>query len=163
MWLNAVLFQLGWFVCVLERGVLAVAAAALIVGIHLYRQRNQRWEWTAIAVISLIGIAQDTALIQLGVLQFDGSALPPAWMFAMWVLFATTLNHSLSWLQQRWWLAVLLGAISGPLSYLAGERLGALSVNRDLLPILSVTWAVSMPLLMQIVQRMKEPMPSCNA
>ena len=61
MWLNAVLFQLGWFVCVLERGVLAVAAAALIVGIHLYRQRNQRWEWTAIAIISLIGIAQDQA------------------------------------------------------------------------------------------------------
>lgn len=162
MWLNAALFQFGWFVCVLERSVLAVTTAALIVGIHLYRQRHQRWEWSAIAIISLIGIAQDTALIQLGVLQFDGGALPPVWLFAMWVLFATTLNHSLSWLQQRWWLAALLGAIGGPLSYLAGERLGALNVNRDLLPILSITWAMSMPLLMQIVQRMKEPMPICN-
>lgn len=163
MWLNALLFQVGWFVCVLERGLLALAATALILGMHLFRHREQPREWLCIAVIAFIGVLQDFLLIQLNVLQFDGQPVPPLWLVAIWLLFASTLNHSLKWLQQRWWLAALLGAISGPLSYLAGERLGALTLNKELLPVLGIAWGMCLPMLFAVLELLKEPKPSCNA
>ncbi len=52
-------------------------------------------------------------------------------------------------------LAAIFGAIGGPLSYMAGERLGAIALGdprwRSLL-VLSISWAVAMPLLMALSQ-----------
>jgi hypothetical protein len=73
----------------------------------------------------------------------------------MWAMFATTLNLSRRWMQRRLLLASLLGAIFGPLAYLAGEELGAVNFESRFLAIsaLAVIWAVSMPLLMSVATR----------
>lgn len=163
MWVNAVLFQIGWFTCVLERSWIAVGVTALILLVHGLYVRAPRWEWLAVGLITCAGITQDVVLIQLDVLRFDTHPWPPLWMLCMWLLFATTLNHSMRWLADRWWLASLLGAIAGPLSYLAGERLGAVSVNHDRLPILALAWAIALPLYYVLLNLLKEPLPSCRA
>jgi hypothetical protein len=48
----------------------------------------------------------------------------------MWIAFATTLNVSMRWLRGRPELALLFGAVGGPLAFYAGERLGAVTVHR---------------------------------
>ena len=58
----------------------------------------------------------------------------------------------------RWWLAIAMiaGALLGPLSYLAGARLGALSLGDPMyVSLLAVAgvWAVAMPLLLWIWRR----------
>lgn len=163
MWLNAVLFQIGWFTCVLERSWLAVGVTVGILCVHVLYVRAPRREWLAVGLIAGAGITQDIVLIQLGVLRFDTHPWPPLWMLCMWLLFATTLNHSLRWLAERGWLASLLGAVAGPLSYLAGERLGAVSVNHDRLPILALAWAITLPLYYVLLNLLKEPPSSCRA
>jgi len=66
------------------------------------------------------------------------------------LLVASTLNSSLSWLKDKPVLGVVLGAVSGPLSYEAGIRLGAANWGSGSqilgLGLISVVWAVAMPL-----------------
>lgn len=163
MWINALLFQVGWFVCVMERGILALLATLIILLVHGFRYRHLQGEWPVIAVVTVSGLLQDIVLMQLGVLQFSSHPWPPVWLVCVWLLFATTLNHSLRWLQNRWALALVLGAITGPLSYLAGERLGAVVINHDALLLLSAAWGLCLPYLFMLNQLLREPMPSCRA
>ncbi len=73
-------------------------------------------------------------LAVLGFIGYAPGPLPapfaPLWVLALWVLLGTTLDVSLRWLRGRWWLAALLGAVTGPLAYLGGARLGALQLLR---------------------------------
>ena len=163
MWRNVLLFQSGWCLCVMERGPLALAATPLLLLLHAYWTRGERFEWRVIAAVTLIGVIQDFTLIQLGVLQVSTQPWPPLWLVAIWLLFATTLNQSLRWLQHRYLLAAILGAIAGPLSYLAGERLGALQIDHDLLPVLSFTWGVTLPCFMVLNSLLRERNPTWHA
>ena len=73
----------------------------------------------------------------------------------MWAVFSTTLNSSLKWLKGRLGLALGLGAVFGPLAYLAGEELGAIRLEAPMLAIivLAAIWAVSLPLLVILASR----------
>jgi hypothetical protein len=55
----------------------------------------------------------------------------------------------MSWLKGRFVLAAVLGAIAGPLSYLAGVKLGAAQWGDETqaLVLLGIIWAIAMPLL----------------
>jgi hypothetical protein len=82
--------------------------------------------------------------------------LAPYWIVAMWGLFATTLNLSMSWLRGRQWLAALLGAVGGPLAYLAGARLGGLQMPDPVLALAvqALGWAVLLPVLNRLAERL---------
>ena len=107
----------------------------------------------------LIGMALDSLVLAGGLLRYTSgqysAALPPHWMSAMWVLLATTLNVSMGWLRGRYWLAAVLGAVAGPLSYAAGVRLGAASFVDAPLALggLALGWALAMPWLMALAAR----------
>jgi len=125
--LNAALFQAGWFACVIGGNAWSLAAALLLLPLHyLWFDRSPR-AWGFILVTATLGLAMDLGWQQLGLLQFNGTVAGgvPPWLVVLWLFFASTLQHSLAWLQQRLWLAALLGASSGPLSYVAGLNLGA--------------------------------------
>jgi hypothetical protein len=53
-------------------------------------------------------------------------------------------------------LAAALAAVAAPLSYLAGQRLGALSMPRPALALAAqaVGWAVILPLLLHLARRL---------
>ena len=80
--------------------------------------------------------------------------LTPLWIIILWVMFAMTLNHSLSWLKGRVLLATLFGAIGGPLAYIAGEKLGAITISgSQTLFVLSIGWAFITPLLVYLSEK----------
>jgi Protein of unknown function (DUF2878) len=159
---NFLAFQAGWFACVLgaARGWpwtgTALAAAAVIL--HLWRAARPAEELKLVAIAVVIGVAWDSLLINLDLVDFptgtvvDGFA--PQWILALWALFATTLNVSLRWLQDRLLVAVVLGAVAGPLSYWAGARLGALGLLDPVpaLVALAIGWAVMTPLLLEMAR-----------
>lgn len=163
MLLNFLGFQLGWFACVLGGAWgwpwLGVLVAAAVIGLHLRRAERPWSEAALIGLSGLIGFAADSALTGLGLLRFPSGQfhplLAPYWMVALWMVFATTLNSSLRWLQPRWGLAALLGLIGGPLAYEAGARLGGVSFDRPPLSLAAVAgvWLVATPLLLLIANR----------
>src|SRR5205085_49591 len=95
----------------------------------------------------------DTSLVQVDCVEFASttwSAFAPLWMVSLWMVFATTLNHSLRWLASRPWAAALAGGIGGPLAYFAGEKLGALSIESPLpaaFTFIGFLWAIALGLL----------------
>jgi len=78
--------------------------------------------------------------------------LSPAWMWALWVLVASTINGSLSWLKGKPILGAILGAIAGPLSYEAGMKLGAGNWGSSHkwigFALVSLVWALAIPLFL---------------
>ncbi len=163
MLLNFLAFQLGWFACVLggAHGMpwLGSLAAVAIVSWHLLRSGDWRNEGQLVLAACLIGLVWENLLTLQGLLVYPSGVLlagtAPHWIIAMWALFATTLNLSLRWLQGRWWLSAMFGAIAGPLAFYAGSRLGAVSFSDPVTALvwLAVGWGVLTPLLMRLAQR----------
>jgi hypothetical protein len=149
---NALLFQLGWFACVLSPahpGLLLVALLAL--GIHLLWLSNWATEGKLLVSVLLVGSALDSFLLHLGLFDFgQPRLLIPLWLALLWPLLASTLNHCLAWTARPWWRASLLGAIGAPLSYYAGAQLAGVGLPLGTWPtlaLLAVIWALVMPLL----------------
>ena len=156
---NAVLFQLGWFACVLGGNSpwLLLAGGALLV--HLLFISRSMAEVRLVVVVCLLGSAVDSLLLNAGVFAFkQPGLLIPFWLILLWALLAITLNHCLAWTAKPWWRAVLLGAIGGPLSYYAGQRLGAVQFPLGLwqtLLGLSVLWAGLFAVLVAVAARLR--------
>jgi hypothetical protein len=162
--LNFIAFQLGWFACVLGAangapwlGPLVVLGVVLL---HLTRVRRPTPELKLIAWAMLLGLIVDSLLLASGWLRYPSGlwlpGLAPYWIVAMWGLFATTLNVSLGWLRGRPVLATLMGAVGGPLSYLAGEKLGGIELLAPTAALLAlaVAWGIAMPLLAWLATRL---------
>lgn len=100
---------------------------------HLYLHREfLESELSVAGVAVVVGFGLDSLLFKLQLLESPHErlwALGPLWLMALWLSFATTIRHSLGWLTGRPVLQVLLGLVGGPLAYLGGESLGALTVN----------------------------------
>lgn len=162
-WINVIAFQTGWFVSILSaaNGMpwIAAIAALMVVAFHLARASQPGEEFKLVLAAALIGALWENALALAGWVGFADGVLAartaPLWMVTQWAMFATTLNLSLSWLKDRLLLAALLGAVGAPLSYTAGERLGAIQIlDRDAaLAALAVGWALLTPLLLLLARR----------
>ena len=107
---NFILFQLGWFCCVIGGASsrfywIGVLAVAVIVAIHLLRASNRQDEIMLIIATTMLGTAWDSGLTMAGLLSFSNgvvlTGLVPIWMIAMWALFATTLHVSMGWMKNR--------------------------------------------------------------
>jgi preprotein translocase subunit Sec61beta len=156
---NLIGFQSVWAACVLfaaaGRPWLGVAVLAGVIGLHLmFPVAPVKQESKLLAVAAALGLAGEWALHALAVTGYPPQVWTgepiPAWMIALWVNFAATLHSSLAWLEDRFVLATMLGAVAGPLSYWGGERLGAIALYPN--PVVWIAgvgllWAVATPFL----------------
>jgi len=149
--INFVLFQSGWSVCVVagEMSWLVLTVTALILGIHGRWIVDDHREWLVMCVFAVLGILVDSLFGALGLLEFSGNIPLPLWLACLWLIFSTTLAHSLFWLHKHLLLAAVLAAISAPLSYFVGANLTSVSLNssvwKSLLSI-AAFWACFFPL-----------------
>lgn len=158
---NVLGFQCVWWLCVLCGSVgangWAMAGVLLFVALHL--SFIESWsDSPPILTIALAGALFDQFMYRHYYITFfghnAGEGFIPIWMLGLWLAFACTLNVSLKWLQGRWWLAGLLGAIFGPLSYLAAEKLHAvvLTQGNTTLLYIGIGWALLLPWLLRMRQ-----------
>lgn len=133
MILNSLLYFLAW-AATLKLASLGMMKTALIpalagTAVHLfllfYRKQPTRWVEIFLILYALLGgIILETLAIGSLAIRYSDSSLPPLWILSLYPLFATTLNHSLKMIS-RFPLAPGLFALAAPLSYIAGEKLGA--------------------------------------
>ncbi len=160
--INVIGFQLGWFACVLSAAnnqpVAGIMIAYMIVAIHLYLAKNKTQTIILLLSVTLLGSLWDSLLSSQNVLVFNtgiiATFLAPYWIITMWTLFATTLNVSFRWLYGHYWYAMIIGAISGPLTYLAGAALGAVVIPQPLtaIIILAIGWSVILPVTIKMAE-----------
>lgn len=157
--INFVLFQISWLVCVLsgaaDTNLPAILMTVVFVLVHF---RYFAWRYADFRLIIaglLMGLVLDSFYSAAGLMAYNAQSLPPIapwWILCLWINFMLTLNHSLSWLLERRWLAALISAVGSPLSYYAGQKLGALYwLQPEMLIIVSaVTWAIAVPMLLTL-------------
>ena len=155
-WLNssiakAILFQVAWFGCILSAADGQLWLASLVIwatAIFLARGLPM-----ALIVLSVaFNVFGDGALCRLGLLLSAEGAVqtwPPFWLMGLWVAFAALVPSGFSWLKGRLWLAAILGAVFGPISYASGVKLGALQFGSwtDSILGVGVLWLVAFPTL----------------
>ncbi|MFK0573378.1 DUF2878 domain-containing protein [Endozoicomonas sp.] len=158
--INYLLFQIGWFACVLGGNPIALAATTVVLFIHLTWIGSWKKEKQLLAITFLIGCAVDSFLGNLHILQFgsqlnDYGRMLPLWLACLWLIFGTTLRHSLDWSRNHKLYGSLLGLFGGPLSYLAGAKLTDITLAQPLwqtLLTLAIIWAMIIPLLQSFSQ-----------
>lgn len=155
--LNALTFKFGWVACLAGGSVVALLVALAFFAIH-FRFVAPRREIILVLIVVAIGLVVDSIWLRIGLLvDPGGSLLPPLWLICVWAIFAATLSHCLSWFQNRLPLAALLGAVVGPLSYLAGGKLSDYSISEPLISQaikLGVGWAIVFPLVLFIAKKL---------
>ena len=161
--INLLAFKAGWLASVLGSangipliGPLVVLAAVVL---HLYRVSEPGRELSLILATGLIGFTADSLMVSAGWLRYENgvfiAGFAPYWILGMWMLFATTLNVAFRWLQDKLLLAAAIGAVSGPASYYAGSKAGAVLLVEPTAALLalSIGWALVLPALMVLAKQ----------
>jgi len=143
---NAVLFQCLWFAAVLEGwswGIfpLMIMLAHFVFVIKAWSTR------LACFGIAIAGALADSLISFVGVYGFSPDNLMlldqlPLWLLFMWLGFSMSLPLSLAWLFKSKLLLASFFVLGGPMSYFAGQKLGALHFALADLWELAMTWLV---------------------
>ncbi len=168
--INYALYQIGWFACVLggasHRPWTGFSVALILVGVHLALSVERCLEVRLVVLATAVGAVVEAIQIATGTYRFTSGtvsdALPPPWLLAMWAQLATTFRFSLRSVIMRPVPAVVFGAVGGPLAFLAGERLGAVTLLppfADGLFRLSISWAIALVVFFAVVRRVIGPQP----
>jgi len=161
---NILLFQIGWFSCIALDAYWPIMITVVILLIHfsyvcsspIYTRATLASEALLLFKVLLIGLAVELVYLWFDILmREDNVKFPPLWLLCIWVLFATTLRHSLMWLRNNTLLSIVFAAIAAPGSYYAGAQLnGMMSLGAPALfslLVISISWAMAFPLMMRFL------------
>ena len=158
--INFILYEIGWFACVIgaakQMPWLGVAVVFVVVIWHLIQADQPKRELALLLIVMVIGGTFDQLLLNHQLISYESHGwmtnIVPVWILALWAEFVTILNVSLRWMRGRWLVAVLFGAIGGPLAYMGAAKLGAVTLN--MMPAsyiaLSIGWAILTPLILRL-------------
>lgn len=130
--------------------MLTYSTLGIIMLVHIYLSHNRQRDTLFMLSVGILGTLVDSMLGWAGILGFHGNWFCPPWLTGLWMVLASTMHYSLSWLNHRLFLGFILGALFGPASYYAGARFGALQLGTDMhtsVLTLSLTWSLILPLL----------------
>ena len=165
-WANLLGYQAAWFIAVgfagrglAWPGILACLGFAALAWWASPVRRSDAW--LAAAALAC-GLLLDGVLAATGWLAYAAAqpALPaPAWILALWVAFALTLQHSLAWVMARPVVAIAFGAVGGPLAYWGAAR--AFDAVAFAMPVqagatLALGWALAMAALVAVRRQASE-------
>jgi Protein of unknown function (DUF2878) len=167
--LNAVGYQVVWFACIYSasRGNAWLGfTASVIFSIVMLAFAGRAKDDIRILSIGLcLGVCIDSIFASSGLIKYDAAwpieGIAPLWIMALWLSFSLTLNHSMAFLRNNVTLAAAFGLIGGPLAYFGADRLfNVLDFGGDTLTVvlaLAVAWAVAIPAIFWIDQRIANP------
>ena len=171
--INVTAFKLGWLSSVFggaqQLPWLGPLVVLIAISIHLLRAERPRSEFMLILSAGLMGAFFDSLLVAAGWVSYKSGQfsafIAPYWIITMWMLFATTLNVSMRWMRGRPLLASAFGFVGGPLAYIAGHKIGGIQFvdQTTAIAMLAFGWAVMMPLLMRLGERLDGVSPDAPA
>ncbi len=149
---NALIFQAGWFVCILWGNLAAIIFTVPALLFHFSKSSARLADVIAVIIAVALGIIHDSVLIHTGHIVFvESTIMPPLWIICLWALLGITLNHSMQWIYSRPLWSGVLGAVSGPLSYVAGVKLSAAEWSSPHLEIVPIMAAIPLIALMWLL------------
>jgi hypothetical protein len=160
---NFAVFEAAWFACILGvahgQPLWGTAAVVAAIAWHVAISARPLVELALAGLLCVIGLVAESLALAQGHVAYPAGQpvawLAPYWMVALWGEFAIALNVTLRWLKRKPFVALVLGALFGPLSFLGGVRLGGARFVDEpaALITLACMWAVLMPFVMWLSDR----------
>lgn len=158
--LSAILFQIGWLLCIFCPPIVALTYVIFYIVIHFIYINRQSLFWLFSLRLFFIGIAVDAFWVYSGVIQLSiMDKVIPYWLVSLWLMFALALPFGFGFIRKHNALAVGFGVFGAPLSYVTG------AISRDDVMLMSpiwqsvlcigVSWAVILLLSNVMQQKMK--------
>ena len=158
-------FQLVWWINAFgaryETSKLGILVAAAFIAFQIVIRWRSTSLYRTILAAGLIGFAAENLLVATGLVQYaapwPSQYLAPAWIVGLWLAFGTTVETMHRLLGSRPFpKAGRIGAIVGPLTYLAGASVGALALPTPSGPSLlavAAIWGLALPYLLAVHAR----------
>ncbi|MEO6103064.1 MAG: DUF2878 domain-containing protein [Pseudoxanthomonas sp.] len=174
-WINFICSQLLWLAAVggAAHGLpwLGPLALAGFAALQLSPRFRARQDALLMLLALPVGVLVDSTMAASGLLRYASPVpfawMAPVWIVALWMGFALTFNHSLATVISRPLMAVLFGALGGPLSYWIASRTWGAVQFTDSLPVvllpLGALWGAAMGLFSYATLRLaRTPLPSSS-
>ena len=156
-------FQVVWFACAWGAShhypLLPIIVSLAYLNTYMSKQVQKKQAYLFLLKMLALGFVLDSVLGFFNLITF-ASAFPepftfvqPWWLSLLWLCFAASAKVSFSWLENRQSVAILLGAVTGPLAYYSGVQLGAILQIQTLgYVLLSAGWACTMFILIRFIR-----------
>ena len=160
---NFLWFQTIWWLVVLYQSTFLVIS--LLIAWLVYSPLRKSDSKIMIAVL-LLGTVVDSLLMLLGVFGFERGAwlnggasywVVPIWLVCLWAALGGSIQHSLSAFSDKPWLAMFGGAFFAPLSYLGGQKFGAVTFGYSTfitVSILALVWGIVFPFCFLLAKKL---------
>ncbi len=154
-------FQIVWLATAIGAAqgssIPGAVAAAVFVVLQLLAGGRRRLVVSA-AAAAAIGTVLESGLALTGLVTYatpwPGPSLAPLWIMTLWLAYGTTVATTAKLLGGRSnWKVPVFGAFFGPLAYIAGAKVGALTLSDPLVwtcAVLSVAWAIVVTALVTV-------------
>ena len=155
--INIIGFYIGWWTCVLgtanDLPYLGPVVMILFLIVHYFLFVSDIREIYLVLIIGTIGTITDSLLFLSGSFIYAGAysneiLIAPMWITAMWMGFSATVNHSMSWLKDKWLIMVICGIVFGPAAFFTGEKFGAIEFHLSALLsvlVIAIVYGILMP------------------
>jgi hypothetical protein len=144
--INLVIFQAAWL-CAAFFNEQSTPLMLALFALHFLLSPTRK-EDACLLLLVPIGLLADKFQLELGVFSV-GNEFFPFWLLMMWSLFLISLNHSLSWLNNRSVLILMIiGGLGGTSSYWGGIQAGVIEPLRSTEQVifsLMMVWAFLLP------------------
>lgn len=112
--------------------------------------------WIRAFLLGCLGIGFDQVMSVLGLVQFFGpefSVLIPLWLIGLWLTYVAYLPTMAQLFAKQRKIAVLLGAIFGPLSYFSGAKMGMMTFSQnEVFLVYAAFWGLHLFLTLHFLQ-----------
>jgi hypothetical protein len=164
-WACLIGYQLVWFAAVIgaEHGLPWPGLVGMLIyaSIQIGLTGQLKTHLSLMATAIVMGCVVDGGLAWSGLAHYrapwPSPSFAPLWIVSLWATFSLTFTISLAYLQKRLWVAVLFGAIGGPVAYLSASRGFHVVTFADPswhgLFFLGAGWAIATPMLAWIAGR----------
>lgn len=166
-------FDAAWFSAVAGGaggwGWLGALPALAVLALHLVVSRAFLWqEMKLVLAVTLLGVLLESGMMGAGLIRYagtdEGQVLPPVWIWALWLGFATIPNGSLTWIRGRVVLQMLFGALFGPLAYWTGAKMGAAVLPDPTMSLIAIglIWMLAFPTIMLLAETLSPRRPAAT-
>ena len=161
---NAAWYQIVWFTALIGRETMEPLLLVLL-GLHFVWSPRRKADLLLVIMCGSIGITADSLLGTAGVYVFSPTPTVlaiPFWLAAIWLSFCCTLLHSFNLFVSRPVLGPLIVAALAPLSYMAGQKLGAVSFGvptKNAMLIIGLSWLLVMTVIGFITRQIDQAIP----
>jgi len=165
--INALLFQIQWFICVQGNNALAAASFACLLFVHNKIIKPHNYEWYLIITFSVVGFIIESIVGSFGFINYQGHyvlgdsniIMAPLWLCIMWAAFASTFCHSLKWLQGKIAICALLAFLVVPVNYYLGVKISSSEFPKLMISgllVQAVIWIILLPIALYFASQISK-------